>query len=202
MNGVNLIPAQRIRVRKASRRAHAWLLAVPCCVALLLAAYGINAVAWTTDSTDAARALEETESQIKRGSEIVSKRQKELTELRAAQVANKSVGEQPDWGRMLALMANKLGADAALTSFAVDPVREKDPKKKGGEASEVGRSRLLKISLTGVARAQEAVSGYILELERTGLFDNVKLVETKRGDGEDVRFEIVCDVSDTGAIVK
>jgi len=116
------------------------------------------------------------------------------------------VGEQPDWGMLLSLLASKLGDDAALSLCSLEPVQPlavgvKGPANPGADrAKETGRPQQLKLVLKGNARTQEAASTFVLALEKTGAFDRVNLVETQRDQkGEvGVAFEVVCEMSDSG----
>lgn len=203
MSGINLIPAHRIRQRQAVTRVRRWAMVAPGCGALLLAAILINAASWDTNTATAAAALSEVEQKIKEADASIVRQKRELREQQAVLRANRAVGEQPDWGLLLALLASRLGDDAVLSGCSVEPAAP-DPGAKAPIKSEAGRPSKLRLTIKGQSRTQEAASRFVIDLERTGVFDRVTLVETKRSEPpfEDVSFEVLCALSDSGAMSK
>lgn len=205
MNGVNLIPLARLHARRGMARLRVWMTVGPISLGLLVAAYLINFMAWDTDTRPVEAALRETEQRIADADKKIALSKKLNEEEQAIKRANRSVGEQPDWGSLLTLLGACLGEDAALVACAVEPVVEERGTKTDKEAAKpAGRPQRLRLSVQGVSRTQEAASRFVVELERTALFDKVNLVETKRKDTNqaDVDFRVTCELSDSGALSK
>ena len=202
MNHVNLIPIGRQQARRAAARVRCWMWVIPASAGLLVAAYIINWLNWDTNTQPASDALAEIESQIQTTNRRVSTQSRELREAGAMLRANLAVGEQPDWSLLLHLLVDRLGDHAALTACVLEPVAppadaKAAPKSEGGTG---GRPELLKLSIKGVAATQEAASRFVLELEQSGAFDSVHLVETQRAQaaGDGIAFEVACGLSDPG----
>jgi hypothetical protein len=203
MNGVNLIPAGRLRLRRAVSRLRRWAIAVPITGTLLVCAYFLGAISLGGASGAAATALAQTHEKIDALKARSGKLGRDNREQNAVLRANRAVGEQPDWGLMLSLLASRLGEDAVLSACTVEPVPP-DPSVKTPVKSEAGRPSKLRLTIKGQSRTQEAASRFVIELERTGVFDRVTLVETKRSEPplEDISFEVLCALSDSGAMSK
>ncbi len=205
MNGVNLIPGQRVQLRRGTARLRAWMVVGPTCLSLLAVAYVVNVLAWDTDVGSATAALEATKAKSKEADVKIARLKKELKEQQATVRANKSVGEQPDWASLLTLLASTLGKDAALISCKVEPVLPEQAERGTKEQAKLqGRPQRLKLTLKGLSRTQEAASQFVIQLEQTKVFEKVTLLETKRDQAnkDDVVFDVMCDISDSGAISK
>lgn len=90
------------------------------------------------------------------------------------------------------LLAGLCGDDAVLTSL--DLARERPPAGLEGEQPGT-RVERYSLTVSGFGRSPIAVSGLVLRLEETGLFEEVDHVETRRGKlrGQDVfGFEVRC----------
>ena len=101
----------------------------------------------------------------------------------------RAVGGQPDWGVLLTLLAENVGDDVVLEFCRLRPVgrawnslrggRSYDPGTAGQAPQALDDSPLL-LELSGLGLSQTAVSGFILRLERTELFDRVRLIKSSR----------------------
>lgn len=205
MNSVNLIPAGRLKQRRGMARLRAWLIVGPISIGLLLLAYVVNLATWETDAGPVSRALHETKEQVAAAQVQIAQLKKELREEQAVLRANRSVGEQPDWGSLLSLLSSCLGRDAALVTCTVEPVIPESSTKPGKEPVKAQiRPQRLRLLVHGLSRTQEAASRFVIELEGTKLFEKVVLVEAKRDATrtEDVSFDVACELTDSGAVTK
>jgi len=127
----------------------------------------------------------------------------ELAEAEQKLRSARAVGKQPNWGVLLALLAENLGDEVVLSHCKLAPVggarrdarSEKaiEPEGKTGPAATPNRQYLL--DLGGFARSQAAASGFVLRLERTGLFDQVRPIKTSRQtllNSSAVAFRVEC----------
>jgi Tfp pilus assembly protein PilN len=109
-----------------------------------------------------------------------------------------AVGQQPDWGALLDLLARNLGDNLVLELCRLQHLKggEKAPASgapASGANDGLGEQFLLEIS--GLARTQSDVSDCVLRLEKAGLFDRVKLIKTNRHSflsGKAVAFDLEC----------
>ncbi len=209
---VNLVPAARVRARKNAARVALWAWIVPVCCGMLVAAYVVQRLGGTAEVAAVREAMEDVKAKIKENELRVARQARELQDAGAVLRANRAVGEQPDWSLLLALVTDRLGNDAALTSLRLEPVAvEPAPGKAGKDGgggvaggSGGGRPERLALTIKGVAKSQGAASRFVLELEKSPAFDKVSLVETKRsiapGDSaETITFQIACELLDPGA---
>jgi Tfp pilus assembly protein PilN len=190
MNHVNFIPAERRARRHNRSRLWAWgVLCGTCLGAMILAALLTQVVA--------APGLEGIEAEIARSKKLVEdtrttviRLQSELRRQSAVVEANRAIGRQPDWGQLLVLIADAVGDDIILQScrLDVDPGAARDDDA----ASEPRRCRL---RIGGLGTSQDSVTGFVLRLEETQLFDEVQLGGTEQKQFEDetrVGFELSC----------
>jgi hypothetical protein len=198
VNGVNLIPAARRSARARARQARIWAgVTVTCVVALGLAHLALwNA--WRPSSDDPSAELERLTAAVTAAERLDHATRDKLREAKSAAAASKEMSDQPDWGVLMTFIAGKLGDDAAL-----DTVRLGLPAlpaaAKGGKPPALHGRRSL--TLTGLARTQEAASRIAIELRQSDLFDDVALAETRRTDfmsSKAVSFRIECALVGVG----
>ncbi|MEE9131439.1 MAG: PilN domain-containing protein [Phycisphaerales bacterium] len=128
----------------------------------------------------------------------------ELAQSRAELTTSLTIGKQPDWSALLALLSTTLGDRIILRNCKLTTLR-KSPGARGPVTASTVEDR----SVTGVAResttiqlqldgfglAQQAVSEFVLRLEETSLFRQVKLLDTRREpflDSDAIAFHIEC----------
>jgi Tfp pilus assembly protein PilN len=105
-----------------------------------------------------------------------------------------SIGRQPDWSGMLALLSENLPDSAVLNHcrMHMGEPSSKTGKPAGEEPAKVS------LQLAGLAKAQSDVSDYVLRLERTGVFDKVRLIKQVRQpflDGTATAFSLECTMA-------
>lgn len=96
--------------------------------------------------------------------------------------ANLQVREHPDWSLLLGLLAKNVGDNLVLRACELEEVTVRQagsstaiPIANPGPSSNEGKYRL---AIRGLGQSQAAVAEFTLRLERIGLFDEVKLVDT------------------------
>jgi hypothetical protein len=102
--------------------------------------------------------------------------------------ARKVVGEHPDWGLLLERITARLGPDIAVEEFdfGVTLLAEKPEKSDKAEPAETKpdhdkapRRRRWTVTLAGLSPKQSAVAEIVTGLERWGVFDRVRIIESK-----------------------
>jgi Tfp pilus assembly protein PilN len=212
MNGVNLIPLARVQHRRRAARLRLWMVITPVCASLLAGAYGWVRAAWSSDVDAIASEIAKTEAGIQATEKEDSVAKARIAELQPKYRAARAVGDQPDWGALLSLIATRLGNDTVLSSCSLVASAEPapttqpaTPSKNPGKAVDAksrdsGRPERFTLALTGVARTQEAVSLFVSGLEGVGLFDRVAIAEARRtavAGQEGVTFRVECTLSDS-----
>lgn len=208
MNGVNLIPRSRRAARRRATRLRAWMVAAPLCASLLAGAYGWLRVSWGVDTSSLAADLAKADEDIKTADREISRAKTRLAELQPQLRAARAVGDQPDWGTLLTLLADRLKDDSVLTSCVLAPAPDAAPAPgakaapRTGDAKtrESGRPERFTLMLTGLSRTQGSVAQFVSRLEAVGVFDRVSIVESRRSSlsGEEaVGFRVECLLSDT-----
>ena len=127
----------------------------------------------------------------------------ELAEVDARLATNLAVGGQPDWSVLLALLADTMGEEIALSEVRLGRGGDLSAPSPGGRRARPTRptgnneSPTPGLTIGGVGRTQNAVVHFALRLEETGLFDEVRLVDPRRQpyhDGYVVSFRLECSM--------
>lgn len=206
--GVNLIPQAKLVARKRVRRVRAW------CVAGSIYA-GALGVAWASvhllgrdEHTALAAEIEALQEQIDQDNEAALALRPRLDAALATLAANRSVGSQPDWSLLLSLVADMLGDEVVLSACELEDGAPPGPftadapganKEASGASVDHDVLRRYTLRLVGLGKSHGAVLGYVRTLEKTQLFESVKLVETRPepfGDTSAIGFKIECLLAD------
>jgi hypothetical protein len=202
---VNMIPAGRLQVKRLKARWRLWarvggaygvLLAV-----VLLSSYAL----WNEDDRTVLQELQSASQRIQNGTASVIEARKNLAVATAAFQASQVIKDQPDWSRLLALLADDLGEDVvlngcrllALDDQAGDLMARIEPLQGTSAASLAFGPRQYQLQMTGFGKTRHSVSEFTLRLERTGLFSTVRCVRSDRQsflDGEAMAFTVECQL--------
>ena len=176
------------------------------CAVLLGGAY----VACFTFGADDGKAVLE---QMRQSTERFGKAGKQIHALRASLseasrqiAAARALSQSPDWSLLLAMVGKNLADDVVLERCSLTPVDTGADDKPAAtpaspaKAQEVLYQRYL-LELSGFAQTQTGVSQFVLRLERSRLFESVRLIRTQKRsfmDGQAVAFRIECALSGKG----
>jgi len=111
------------------------------------------------------------------------------------------VHQHPDWSGLFRLIARERGEEVVLEGCDLRPVAPSG-KATDAKADRPTIAAEYSLALTGLTRSQKSVSGYVLALEKTGLFESVQLVETRsRTEAQQqlVGFTVRCALADKAA---
>ena len=202
MNNINLIPAPR-REAKA-HRAHVvkWITGLSAYALILVLGYCVSGRFAMADS----RAMNQESRHLSfvqdASRKMVQALQQELTQARQKLQTSKVLGQQPDWGSLMSLLAKNMGDDVVLDFCRLQRVTpEAAPIKSDVPTPAAPATPQLLLELGGFAQSQADVSQYVLRLEKTGLFNKVKIIKTSREafrDGKAVAFRLECLVDANG----
>jgi len=193
MRSRNLIPPGRLIQRQSRRVLRGWVLIVALYAGVLLAGYGVLRQQLTAGLRDWSGELQAAWQEVAQGQKTLDGQQRRLTAVLIEQAANRSVGHQPDWSILLSALAGELGDEVIFRGCRIECASLAGP---AGAASQQAT-----VKLNGLGKTQEAVSKFVLRLEESGLFDQVKLVRTNReamGDATAIAFQLDCGLAARG----
>jgi hypothetical protein len=206
MTVVNLVPARRLEARRCRARLRLW-----CCIALLwcTALAGANlwaSAAWLDDTEEVVASIKRTDAEILELERASITASAAIAEAHATLRARRAVGDQPDWGLLLATLAARTDQQGVFSSCILEP----EGSMPGGDAGREASRKMIRpsrytLGLTGLTRTQDAASNIAIALERTGIFEHVTLLEARRAaflGQEVVSFRLECALVDPAAEVQ
>jgi len=169
---------------------------VACYALVLTAAYAGCRVTWGVDTDTLVGRQEATTQRIHAVGQQIGYAQAELAQAACTIKANQLVGGHPDWSLLLMLLARNMNDEVVLHQCSLGPQTDAGAAAPvlaaAGDANATGAWRL---DMTGYGRTVTSVSQYALALERTGLFQEVRLLKTVRQPflaGSATHFQIQC----------
>ena len=201
---VNLMPARKREAKARKVHLAKW--------GTTLAVYGAMLVLGSFLCRHYADAdLGEVESQIRKASvetgvnaRVAQGLVEELARSRQKLDTALAVGQQPDWGSLLDLVAKDLGDNLVLEMCRLQRFRGAERAPAAGAPApgpQEGLGEQFLLNVSGLARSQSDVSACMLRLEQTGLFDRVKLIQTNRHtflSNNVVGFDLECTFQGSG----
>src|SRR5688572_22893083 len=185
-SNVNLVPAHRRDAKQ--RRVHVRRCAIGCGAfgLLLLAACVASRAAWGGDDATLAVRIQQADEEARRAERDAEVARIELAAVESVLEASRTNSGQPDWGFLLALLAEQTGDDVMLRHCKLVPAAADvtavaaKPAAAGGTANgtatgtgtsaATARPPAYILRLGGLARTQLARSQFVLRLEQAGLF--------------------------------
>ena len=206
---VNLIPLRRMQARHRDVRVRRWIVITVAYVALLVVGCGVTDVLWSRPGRAISEELTALDRQLADLTRQISLVQPELAEGKSQLEASRAVAIQPDWSLLLALLSRLRGDSVVLERCVLTPELETSQIRPtvvnasaGGAVAATAKpppsmrkSMHVRLELKGLGRTNHDVSRFVLNLEQSGLFDSVRLMETVRapfGTGHAVSFRVHC----------
>jgi hypothetical protein len=195
---INLIPAKRVRARQRVARIRTWMSIVPALATILMGSYGWLRTVSNTDTQSLQALIHETATASAALEESIGRDRAQISQQHLRLLANRAVGEQPDWGVLLFIVGSHLGDDVVLSTCQLEPLTD-EGRKVNPQAL---RPEQYRLTLIGLGRDQSAVSAFVLALDGMAppkIFERVRLVESRRVPlaGKDaVQFRIECTLTD------
>lgn len=201
-SGVNLIPAPRVRTARRRVRTHRWAAVCTTYILMLAVIYLACRFRWTGQCDPAAREeMAQIVADIEQYNRRIASTRMISSAIEAKSEANQAVKNQPDWSVLLAMLSKNLGPDVVLKNCKLNMAEGVSVISISDEvpvtSSRTKDRRQFMLELSGLGRTQTAVSQFVLRLEKSGLFDKVKLVRTTRESfysGKAVSFDLVCSL--------
>lgn len=190
MNGINLIPAPRRLAAAKRRHLGRWIVICLVFGVMLAAACTACHMVWGGEHETLDEGINATTEQIKRSSKAIQRLSRELADAQWKLESCLAVGRQPDWSIPLAMVAGKLGEEVVLEQCKLEPRKDAD-----GQGGDDGGSGRYVFRVNGLGKSQTAVSRFVLRLEKSDLFNRVRLIKTNRQpflNGKAVQFQLEC----------
>lgn len=175
MRVINLLPS-RVRFRHQRRRwVRRWVGSLTLFAVVGACASFTGHAAADRDDRDAVRALAVlTRERIALHSRVSALRSDVLTLFNRVR-ANREIGEQPDWSVLLRFLAKQGRGEVVITQLGL---RSQDPDDTKQTAESDGSTTPISLRMEGYGLSPTAVSGFVLRLENSGLFEQVTIERT------------------------
>jgi Tfp pilus assembly protein PilN len=198
MNRINLIPAHRRQAHRQGKRLRLWITAV-CIYSLILGLLcAVTTLRFGGLDESVERQLLECQTRSQQLDSQASQLRRRLAQLIAQRNHVKALANQPDWSILLAALGSMVGNDTSLQEIRLTPLETSAKPPSTAPAGKVP-GRQFRIELRGSSRSQPEMAQFVLRLQETGLFDEVKLVRSSRdprAESADVNFELGCTIGD------
>jgi Tfp pilus assembly protein PilN len=204
MGDLNLIPANRLSKKRLRARVGAWVVICAVVISTIAAAVGSANYHLRGATGTLGQQIEAADLDIQRyslaASDLSAKISRATRELKIAQ----ATGIQPDWGKLLSLLAAELGDEVVLSSCHLIESDTESANAAGvsqEKTESVAQAQLpgqrYELRLSGFGRSQMSASDFLLRLERMEFFRSVRLLSSNRRsflDGHAVAFTVVCTI--------
>jgi hypothetical protein len=205
------MPAPRRQAKACLARMRHWFAVGGAYVGMLVFICITCHITWGVDEDPLAAEINHVTDRIGTLGRSIAGLQEQSTASRRKLDASRGVGQQPDWSVMLKLVADGLGNEVVLKSCELNEIaiaqesvssRSAEPKISLTSISEDDKQIAFVLNIAGFGRSQTAVSQFVLRMERSGMFDNVRLESTMRKpflNAKAVAFNLKCRLEGTTA---
>jgi hypothetical protein len=200
MPALNLLStARKMRIVRR-RRLVSWQRWGGAYAGLLVVVCAAAASTGKSDLSEARASLSTQELRNEARKTEIQDLQKQVAGAQRALRAIQAVREQPDWSILVSIISDLTPAEVSLQRIRVEPIAPSAPATARGAAKPASGKGLtepdqFKIHLEGFALKQEHATALAISLENSMVFDEVKLISSKREafrDADAVRFNIEC----------
>ncbi len=200
MARANLIPARRRERRYRLRRARTWATALGAYAMLLVCAY-VACFAFGQDDNGAIiKEMSETTARFHASGTQISELRESVAKSSQQLAAVRVLAQNPDWSLLLAMIARNLAEEVVLDRCSLAPVDAGIDANSPAAGEAVIYQRYL-LDLSGFGKSQASVSQFVLRLEKSHIFESVRLIKTQKRDfmnGQAVSFRLECELSGKG----
>jgi len=190
MKNINFIPAYRRVARRDRRKLTRWITVGAAYLVLVAGGTAACYAVWSVGGATLAGELEKTKAQIQMTNGELRSMRTELEAKEKALRAEQAAIDQPDWSLLLAMLARSMGDGLVLTQCELRPVAAGH-----APAAEPETTASFSLQVAGYGKTLPGVLRFAQELERSGVFDQIRLVKTdpeKFLAGTAVRFQMEC----------
>jgi hypothetical protein len=176
MKSVNFLPAYRVVARQRRRRMRRWAATIAVSLVLELAGIACGYGLWCGGQIVLSKEEDHAAATIQSADRAIRMLQGELATQEATLKANQILEGQPDWSRLLALIARSLGDGVIIRRCELKPAPREGPVTTASAQAKEADAYVLKVN--GIGRAVADVLQFAGELERSGIFDQIRLIKT------------------------
>ena len=203
LHDVNLIPPARLQAKRLKARWRLWSCLCAAYAVFLAVALSSAYALWNEDDTGVRGDLQAASERVRSSTASIIEARKHLASVTTVFQASQVIKDQPDWSRLLALLAQGLGDDVVLSGCRLQALDDKAEDLMARIESLQGPAaatlafgpRPYRLQVTGFGKTRHSVSEFTLSLERTGLFTSVRCIRSERQsflDGEAMAFTVEC----------
>lgn len=189
---MNFIPVSRLEAKRHRRKLRRWSWVVIAYTSVSLMAFLYCRSRWNTDNNGQAAELAALTAKIKEHSQAAYASQRELSEVRSHLQAAHFVRDYPDWSNLLVVLARQFRGQMVLRECEL--MDDVGPGK-GLPVPETAAKSPFVLRIAGYSRTQEEAGELASELDKTNIFDQVKLLKAKREpfrEAEATAFRVEC----------
>jgi Tfp pilus assembly protein PilN len=178
------MPAYRIEAGRQRLRLRRWIGVCTGYALLLLGGVVASHGLWGGQNAALTEEQQKAHQRIQAATQATREVEAHLAAQSAMLQASRSAQDQPDWSLLLALVAQSLNEDVVLKQCDLVP----GPTPGAPESTAAGRppegagptesAAVPTFRTAGYGKTMEAVLQFAQALERTGLFDQIRLVKT------------------------
>lgn len=177
-----------------------WATALGAYGVLLICAYAACFAFGQDDSGAILKEMRETTERFRASAEQIHVLRDSVAESSQQLGAVRVLAQNPDWSLLLAMVARNLDKEVVLDRCSLAPVDNGVEASHPAEGEAVIYQRYL-LDLSGFGQSQSSVSQFVLRLEKSRLFESVRLIKTQTRnfmDGQAVSFRLECALSGRG----
>lgn len=196
INGINLVPTARIEARQRRVRIRFWLTVAIAYCGVVASVSGAGYSYRKDDQARVLQAINETKAGAQRESARLETTISQLKQAEAKLNLLREIGDQPNWSLLLEYLSQAKGERIVLLGVRIDPGKAGDTaqEKKGQSAKP---KLIYTLEVEGAGLAPTDVTGFVLTLERSGIFQRVSLMQTSRSIVQSTSastFTIICEL--------
>lgn len=190
MGDVNLVPVQRQMRKCRQARLRLWIKMTGAYVIVIVLALFVVHTIWKVDNAALTKDLDATALRVKQHSSSMLRLRKELARITTILQTSRAIKRQPDWSKLLVIIADTLGEEIVLSQCAIVTLDQNGREISGDQQASLSSqavtsllsARRYRLTLAGFGRQHSAVSNFVVQLEQSGLFDSVSLLNNQRQD--------------------
>lgn len=188
----NLIPASRLAAARRATVVRRCVAAVAAYAIVLFVGCTSVRVYYANAASASSHELETIADRAKRATAAVALSQSKLTAAKRSVAAAHELAAQPDWSKLLVIVATCAGSDVSFMSCSLSAKDSTVASQVSRPATRPASPKLL-LTLQGTASSQAHVASLAAELEKTGLFTHVETTNSQRGASNDaITFRVEC----------
>jgi Tfp pilus assembly protein PilN len=167
-HALNFIPTQRQLHAETQRLVHQWTLALAVFGSVVLVVAGLVYITYSNETQIATEAIESVRRRMETSKSMELLARREAVKAQAELIATRAVGRPPDWTIVLGLLAAEASGQLAIDTLTLTQAEASDPSP----------TEMVTLLISGRTKSSSSISEFVVSLEKSGLFDKVKLLSS------------------------